>query len=348
MNKTYGTIVGLFMVCLFLLWRHYRKSRQVQTLVFAQLKRYPLIQRAWAAAREDREPTVTISGLSSGMLACAVIGNNMESCQHMTPQGLALSEEWLFISLYCGDHQHHSQIMVFDRRSGKHSKNVVLPKRPHVGGLAYDSEKAILWVTITGNGSGRVGALSLTKLFADNSEQTGVPIVFDSIVDLHKIERASYLTCYQQELIAGSFALKGSGLIAYYTLPHAAGSEDVAKKTRFSPRIQISTTTKVQSIAFYQEWVFLARSFGPSASEIWIFPKEAAAFNKKTVSFRIKCPPYLEQIVVEEYRLYCLFESGATAYRHKTPWPIEEVLVLDIPTLLHKKTGFKRNRRLHI
>jgi len=48
---------------------------------------------------------------------------------------------------------------------------------------------------------------------------------------------------------------------------------------------------------------------------------------------RIKFPHYLEQIVVEKGQLYCLFESGAWAYRQKGG-SIDEVVVLDLGTLL--------------
>lgn len=36
----------------------------------------------------------------------------------MTPQGLTLTENYLLISAYCHDHQHHSVIYVLDRITG--------------------------------------------------------------------------------------------------------------------------------------------------------------------------------------------------------------------------------------
>ncbi|OTN75702.1 hypothetical protein A5886_000778 [Enterococcus sp. 8G7_MSG3316] len=348
MNRTYGVLISLFLVCLFLLWRTLKRNKQEQTLMLAQLKRYPLIQQAWTAALAAKEPIVRLDGLASGMLASTYDNNQRTDCHQMTPQGLALSKEWLFVSMYCADHQHHSQIMVYDRTSGQLHKQVILPKRPHVGGLAYDSSEALLWVTITGQGNGRVGALSLAAILADDSAETGVPIHFQYSIDVVAIERASYLTCHHQELIAGSFSLKKVGHLAYYSLAKAKEEAVYGQKGQISPRRLFATTTKVQSIAIYQEWLFMVRSYGPRSSEVWVFPKDTERFSRKTVSLRIKCPPYLEQIVVEDDRLYCLFESGATAYRHKTSWPMEEVLVLAIPLLLHKKTGFKRNRQGNI
>ena len=79
--------------------------------------------------------------------------------------------------------------------------------------------------------------------------------------------------------------------------------------------------------------MLLARSFGPGSAELWVFSKDATVLTRKHALRRIKFPHYLEQIVVEKGQLYCLFESGAWAYRQKGG-SIDEVLVLDLATLL--------------
>ncbi len=53
-----------------------------------------------------------------------------DQCQAMTPQGLAVSEDYLFLSAYCSQQEHHSQLYIIERTSGRHLKTVVLPKRP--------------------------------------------------------------------------------------------------------------------------------------------------------------------------------------------------------------------------
>ncbi len=51
------------------------------------------------------------------------------------------------------------------------------------------------------------------------------------------------------------------------------------------------------------------------------------------VLLTLKFPPYLEQIKVFTDQLYLVLESGASAYRKKTP-PIEAILVLSLKSLL--------------
>ena len=43
------------------------------------------------------------------------------------------TQDFVFISAYCYDHQHHSIIHVLDRETGQPIKLLILPKRPHVG-----------------------------------------------------------------------------------------------------------------------------------------------------------------------------------------------------------------------
>ena len=46
---------------------------------------------------------------------------------------VGFSQDFVFISAYCYDHQHHSIIHVLDRETGQPIKLLILPKRPHVG-----------------------------------------------------------------------------------------------------------------------------------------------------------------------------------------------------------------------
>ncbi|MCT8192633.1 hypothetical protein KY382_31380, partial [Pseudomonas monteilii] len=255
-----------------------------------------------------------------------------DQCQAMTPQGLAVSEDYLFISAYCSQQEHHSQLYIIERTNGRHLKTVVLPKRPHVGGLVFDRATQMLWLTITGKGMGRVACVSLQALLEDDSLATNQPIAYQQVIELAGITHSSYLAADSGELVSGTFALKQGGVVANYPLPVLSDSGRKASP-RIKPRKRRVTTTKVQSIAFTTEYMLLARSFGPGSAELWVFSKDATVLTRKHALRRIKFPHYLEQIVVEKGQLYCLFESGAWAYRQKGG-SIDEVVVLDLATLL--------------
>ena len=66
-------------------------------------------------------------------------------CTTMTPQGLAVTEDYVFVSAYCHAKKHNSVIYMINKESHRFIKEIILPGQPHVGGLAYDSEHQILW-----------------------------------------------------------------------------------------------------------------------------------------------------------------------------------------------------------
>ena len=332
-------LLGVFAVGLFVVYwlKKHRHTRHNQALA-AQLKRYPSVRQAWLAAGANREAVLLVPGLKEATTAVATtatakaetrLHKHADQCQAMTPQGLAVSEDYLFISAYCSQQEHHSQLYIIERTSGRHLKTVVLPKRPHVGGLVFDRATQMLWLTITGKGMGRVACVSLQALLEDETNQ---PIAYQQVIELAGITHSSYLAADGGELVSGTFALKQGGVVANYPLSVLSDSGRKAPP-RIKPRKRRVTTTKVQSIAFTTEYMLLARSFGPGSAELWVFSKDATVLTRKHALRRIKFPHYLEQIVVEKGQLYCLFESGAWAYRQKGG-SIDEVVVLDLATLL--------------
>ncbi len=332
-------LLGVFAVGLFVVYwlKKHRHTRHNQALA-AQLKRYPSVRQAWLAAGAKREAVLLVPGLKEATAAVATtatakaetrLHKHADQCQAMTPQGLAVSEDYLFISAYCSQQEHHSQLYIIERTSGRHLKTVVLPKRPHVGGLVFDRATQMLWLTITGKGMGRVACVSLQALLEDETNQ---PIAYQQVIELAGITHSSYLAADGGELVSGTFALKQGGVVANYPLSVLSDSDRKAPP-RIKPRKRRVTTTKVQSIAFTTEYMLLARSFGPGSAELWVFSKDATVLTRKHALRRIKFPHYLEQIVVEKGQLYCLFESGAWAYRQKGG-SIDEVVVLDLATLL--------------
>lgn len=332
-------LLGVFAVGLFVVYwlKKHRHTRHNQALA-AQLKRYPSVRQAWLAAGAKREAVLLVPGLKEATAAVATtatakaetrLHKHADQCQAMTPQGLAVSEDYLFISAYCSQQEHHSHLYIIERTSGRHLKTVVLPKRPHVGGLVFDRATQMLWLTITGKGMGRVACVSLQALLEDETNQ---PIAYQQVIELAGITHSSYLAADGGELVSGTFALKQGGVVANYPLSVLSDSGRKAPP-RIKPRKRRVTTTKVQSIAFTTEYMLLARSFGPGSAELWVFSKDATVLTRKHALRRIKFPHYLEQIVVEKGQLYCLFESGAWAYRQKGG-SIDEVVVLDLATLL--------------
>ena len=87
-------------------------------------------------------------------------------CTTMTPQGLAVTEDYVFVSAYCHAKKHNSVIYMINKESHRFIKEIILPGQPHVGGLAYDSEHQILWYS--SNTQELAQAVSLTMESIEN------------------------------------------------------------------------------------------------------------------------------------------------------------------------------------
>lgn len=86
---------------------------------------------------------------------------------------------------------------------------MVLPKRPYVEGLVYDTERKLLWLAVVGPVTGQVAALRLIDTLADTSEEMGQSTAYWLTADLSEVPQASYLTRNNDQLVPGNFTLKG-------------------------------------------------------------------------------------------------------------------------------------------
>jgi hypothetical protein len=95
--------------------------------------------------------TYVVPGLKSTRTLKVKGDGEAEVCTSMTPQGLAITEDYILVSAYCTTKAHDSVIYVIDQESRRFVKEIVLNTKAHVGGMAYDTMNQILWVT--GQGS---------------------------------------------------------------------------------------------------------------------------------------------------------------------------------------------------
>ncbi|MDT2826964.1 MAG: YncE family protein [Enterococcus viikkiensis] len=290
------------------------------------------------------EPKYMVPGLKKAQTLN--LANLPDSCSSMTPQGLTITEEFLLISAYCHQHQHHSVIYVLDRVTGTHIKTVCLPDLPHVGGLAYDSRYRKIWISNKAGENAAVATITLADI-KNYDQREGKSIVYQQKFALKELPRASALTYDHGYLVVALFSLKQAGQIVCYPIDYSgslAGATDLLAtpiKTTTSLLESASGTLaippKIQGVTFYKNFLLLSRSWGKQPGKIFVFDIH------KTTDFSdlgqakqiIATPPYLEQIIVEGEQLFALFESGAAAYRKKTPLVMKEILQLNLNQLLN-------------
>lgn len=261
----------------------------------------------------------------------------VEDCYDMAPQGLAVTQDYLFISAYCHSHIHHSVIFMLDKKENQYIKTILLKDRTHAGGLAYDENQQCLWFSAFARGHGRVAAITMEDILNYELTAQSKPINYACTVDFPSLYQASFITLAEESLLAGTFVKNGKGAVAKASLVE---NEDSVIYSVENTKVIIPK--KIQGLVFYKDYCLLSQSFGPVNSKIYIYSKEqfnAGRLDKKSALKVIKAPPYLEQIAVDDDYLYALFESGATSYREKTAKFLMEVLAFHLPTLI--ETGKK-------
>ncbi len=107
--------------------------------------------------------TVVIPGLNATRTTLHGF-HGITTCTSMTPQGMAVTEDYIFISAYCHTKQHNSVILMLSRQTGSFLKEIVLPDTSHVGGLAYDPVNNNLWVSGGGKGKARAVAYDMISM----------------------------------------------------------------------------------------------------------------------------------------------------------------------------------------
>ena len=115
-------------------------------------------------------------------------------CTSMTPQGMAISEDYIFISAYCHTHVHNSVIYMLDRRTGEFIKEIPLRSRAHVGGLAYDPVHRNLWVSGGSAGAAKAIAYTIESLEKYNLSREKKSIKSKFSYTLATITRNSYMS----------------------------------------------------------------------------------------------------------------------------------------------------------
>ena len=249
--------------------------------------------------------------------------NKLEKCTSMTPQGLAVTEKYIFISSYCYTHKHHSVLYVLDRKSGKFLKEVVLDSSSHVGGLAFDSNYNKLWIAEYKNSKSYVGSLKLEDIEKYDIKENR-KFEYTDFVYLHDIKRASFITYNDNSLLVGYFNLFKNGYFKIFDINDKGTVNGKANITR-------KIDKKIQGIAYDNNILYLSQSYSSNNSKLIIFDnvtdvKNSHNYYEDNANYSISLPEKLEQIYVYKDKLYMLFESSAFSYKFTSNNHIDRII----------------------
>ncbi len=255
-------------------------------------------------------------------------------CSCMTPQGLCVTDKFIFVSAYCSvkkykteleeninygnnsekaelekDHEtHNSVIYIIDRVSGEYIKNIVLPDKNHVGGLATDG-KNIFVAKSTDKQISVITAKQISNILATKSRS--VKGTYDYTVDCG--ETASFVMYFKDIVWVGVFNEKEDGKLIGF---------DVDKKKFTLDKItEISIPAKANGGSFTEIngeiCLNINSSYGrKNLSDIYLYSVNNFGAEEMSLELKdsFKAPPTVQNSDIYDGRVYFIYESAATCY----------------------------------
>ncbi|WP_298580114.1 YncE family protein [uncultured Olegusella sp.] len=190
--------------------------------------------------------------------------------RHMVPQGVAVSDKWIFVSAYDGAYQTNSVIYLIDKATGKLAKTIVLEGQPHVGGLAYDDTVDRLWIATHKGKVAQLASVSLEKLEAYKAEENKL-LTYDTQISIVGPKRASFVEYFEGSLYVGYFDVAGPGILCRYRLTWGG---ELLGEVASSPTETWEIPTRAQGVALTKDFVFVSQSYGVESSRLYVYERQ--------------------------------------------------------------------------
>lgn len=241
-----------------------------------------------------------------------------EQCADMIVQGLTKAGNRLAVSAYSKSGESNSILYVTDL-NGKLWKIVDLGFKAHTGGIAYDEEHGLLWVT---GPEGKVYAVSWQDILSD-AYQGEILASFDGgLVNHNGSKVASFLTLSEGELFVGSYVNGAEGALNRYDL------SDV-----HNPRLvsTVAIPERIQGITFKwdaaqgKRYMLLSQGYQTEDSHLLKFLYEEQTQRYEEPIETNTLPEGAEQIQMTADGMYILFESAVRPYRATARIPNDQI-----------------------
>ena len=279
----------------------------------------PGLQGAWALAKNK-------SATASHRLIKTVA---------FDPQGITTSQNEIFVSAYDHNNKANSVIYVLNKWTGQYIKTLSLQFQDHAGGVAYDPDRQMLWVT--GHDGKDSMLYGITQAQIDQYDiRSRLPISYQQVFQITTETNNSTMMYANNALWVGYFTKRGLGNIqelpfgkdasGNLTLGQSAGDQDesIVAATKV-----YASVGQLQGLTANQRHVLMTSSFGNVDGKLVRYDREAGDKFAKGVS--VTMPPYLEAVSYDgdTNRFYMIFESATPVYRVKTKAVVDRILYVD-------------------
>ncbi|KRN28845.1 hypothetical protein IV38_GL001052 [Lactobacillus selangorensis] len=309
------------------------------------VKKYPALQNG-------EKHAVAIPGMQGAWTLNR--NGKMVKLKSFDVQGIALSKGYLFVSAYDDAKQGNSVIYVIDRKTKKYVKTIVLKKRPHVGGLAYDAKTHSLWFaddsprTLTQAKHSRLSRLDWSEIKKYDFAKSKKPIHYAQSIDLPRIKSISVLCFYKGALWVGFFNQNRAGVLQKYDVFYNKnGQEQIGVRSKnirdgSRPDKEFDGLKQMQGVTATDQTLLISTSFGNDSSKLvhYDIHKDTDAI---TSPYYVEMPPYMEQVAFDgKNTFYGIFESSAPRYRHRTNQIVDRIVQFKVADTKKNAKKFKQ------
>lgn len=242
------------------------------------------------------------------------------------PQGLCITDEYVFISTYSESKERLGELKIFDRMSGVHLISLGVDENSHLGGVAYDGE--YIWICNSYKKTlERISYEFIKQMILDN---LGAQIDVRNQVEVYKIKnRPSSVSFYKGYLMVASHSISGPGNMIGYVYNQ--------EKDTLEAVLSFQIPQKVQGVTFTEQGeVIVSASYGRRSSSYIKIYNSLLAMNHDVKNYKecIELPPCSEGVFYWDKNIYVLFESAAKKYLEGTDGrgesfsPINKILLI--------------------
>lgn len=295
------------------------------------------------------DKSIVIPGLHSTRTLKENTSNEMSICTSMTPQGIVMSESYIFISAYCYTKEHNSVIYVLDKDTHEFIKEIILPDKSHVGSIAYDDVNQNIWVCCYEENKklAFVCSISMSSIEQYSFDEYHLPIKYDMQYQIDTQKRSSFMNYHDGSLYIGYFekAIDQESTIQQFQITEDGGLKttsnlmsdvyDDEPDEYALPTSLFYINGNAQGMDLDDETIVITQSYGSkNDSELKVFSNtknkdgNVDARNHALLN-SITLPVMAEDCYMdEEGNLYICFESAAFSYRYRECDHLDRVLFI--------------------
>lgn len=255
---------------------------------------------------------------------------NIPYVGRFVPQGVCTYNDYTLVSLYDSFHISNSIVCIFDSENTLINK-IDLGMDSHVGAICADEDNNLLWVT---GKNGYIKCYEIEDALNKNGikEKHGSFYVGQDLINYKGISSVAYMTVKDNKLYVGNYVLRGNGILKEFNI-------DYKDKISLTFEKKYNIPSKVQGICFYElddvEYILFSRSYGnqiDSMIQIYEFKEDFDYNTSKSIDYYLA--PMLEQISINDNKLFGVFEYNACKYRNSDIK--EDIFYMDVNKLIKK------------